>query len=158
LKAIVSPIVFVNVTIAVVEMMQVGAVGAVGGKTIGLYLLTTLLAGTMGCLSTAIFQRWYTVGETEETGPIFITLGCEAEGSYLPENPDGTIECTSDWLDEREILWQFGDYNNTFLTTTGSKVADVSLSDTIYQGIFLKLLTDNIFKEFVDANFAALVV
>jgi len=48
LKAVVLPLVFVNVVLSVIDMMFVGSAGSVGLKTIGLYLLTTLIAAIIG--------------------------------------------------------------------------------------------------------------
>ena len=56
LKAVVLPLVFINVTIAVVEMMGLGRASSIGWLTIGLYLLTTIAAAILGCISIAIFK------------------------------------------------------------------------------------------------------
>lgn len=40
----------------------------------------------------------------------------------------------------------------------GGVADDLSTSDTVYQGVFEKLITANIFYSFVDGNFAAVVV
>jgi Na+/H+-dicarboxylate symporter len=164
LKAIVLPIVFVNVIIAVVDMMMVGAAGGVGAKTVGLYLTTTLLAGTFGATFSAIFSRWFAVGENftaeDSTGNAFITLGCSDSNSFLAQSTDGSVSCTANWTDDNEILWDLNDVNNTLskLDGGGGAVADISLSDTIYEGVFEKLFTDNVFVAFYEGNFAAIVV
>jgi len=51
LKAIVLPLVFVNVLISVVDMMSLGRASSVGWKTIGLYTLTTLIASVIGLIA-----------------------------------------------------------------------------------------------------------
>jgi Na+/H+-dicarboxylate symporter len=164
LKAIVLPIVFVNVIIAVVDMMMVGAAGGVGAKTVGLYLATTLLAGTFGAIFSATFSRWFAVGENftaeDSTGNAFITLGCSDSNSFLAQSADGSVSCTANWTDDNEILWDFNDVDDTFsrLDGSGGAVADISLSDTIYEGVFEKLFTDNVFVAFYEGNFAAVVV
>lgn len=48
LKAVVLPLVFINVTVSVVEMMSLGRASSIGYLTIGLYVLTTILASTFG--------------------------------------------------------------------------------------------------------------
>jgi len=63
LTAVVLPIVFVNIVIAVVDMMLVGAAGGVGAKSIGLYLSTTLMASIFGVIISVIFSRWFIAGE-----------------------------------------------------------------------------------------------
>jgi Na+/H+-dicarboxylate symporter len=40
----------------------------------------------------------------------------------------------------------------------GNTVVDMSLSDTIYEGVFLTLIPENIFQEFYNANYAAIIV
>lgn len=51
LKAIVLPLVFVNVLISVVDMMSLGRASSVGWKTLGLYTLTTVIASIIGLLA-----------------------------------------------------------------------------------------------------------
>jgi solute carrier family 1 (high affinity glutamate transporter) protein 2 len=158
LKAIVLPIVFVNVIIAVVDMMMVGAAGGIGAKTVGLYLATTLVAGTLGAIFSGIFSRWFVVGENfTPTGNAFITLGCSDSNSFLAQSTDGSVSCTANWTDDNEILWDFNDINDTFSRQDGG-IVDISLSDTIYEGVFEKLFTDNVFVAFHEGNFAAIVV
>lgn len=163
LKAIVLPIVFVNVIIAVVDMMMVGAAGGVSAKTVGLYLATTLLAGSIGAIFSRIFSRWFAVGENftgeESTGNAFITLGCSDSNSFLTQSTDGSVSCTANWTNDNEIIWDLNDVNETFSRSDGGgAIADISLSDTIYEGVFEKLFTDNVFVAFHEDNFAAIVV
>jgi Na+/H+-dicarboxylate symporter len=167
LKCIVLPIVFVNVILAVLDMMSVGAAGGVGGNSVLLYLCTTVLAGILGVVLTLIFKRWYTVGTTEVTGSSYVQLGCtlteetDADAFLVVNSTTGEVVCESvaDYTEEMVPMtyWEFHDVNNTFVTSGGG-VEEVSLSDTIYDGVFMKLITDNIFKEFVDMNFAAIVI
>jgi L-cystine uptake protein TcyP (sodium:dicarboxylate symporter family) len=54
---------------------------------------------------------------------------------------------------------EFGDVNSTFqMNDGGNTVVDMSLSDTIYEGVFLTLIPENIFQEFYNANYAAIIV
>jgi hypothetical protein len=121
LKCIVLPIVFVNVIIAVVDMMQVGTAGGVGGRTVILYLCTTVIAGILACFYSAIFNRFYLKGDQEEKQPSFITLGCSntfatddpttttddtmTQDSFLMQYPNGTLACASDYDNQNVILW-----------------------------------------------------
>ena len=157
LKCIVLPIVFVNVIIAVVDMMQAGQAGGVGGRTVLLYLGTTALAGINACIFSAVYMRWYRMGHTQEESPSYVTLGC-GENSYLMEYPNGTVACSSDYGSENDILFTFNDVNGTLGLTSSGSVAEISLSDTIYLGIFETLIPQNIFEEFYNANFAAVIV
>ena len=117
LKCIVLPIVFVNVIIAVVDMMQVGKAGGVRGRTVLLYLCTTIIAGILACIYSAIFQGFYLKGDIEEVSPSYITLGCGTSStdpttddtmssdSFLMQYPNGTLACASDYDNQNDILW-----------------------------------------------------
>lgn len=152
LKCIVLPIVFVNVVLAVLDMMSVGAAGGVGGKTVLLYLCTTVSAGIMGVVITLIFKQWYTIGSPATSDEAYIRLGCtlgeevdETESFLVVNATTGNVQCesTQDYTDDMmaHTYWNFNDVNNTFVTNTGG-VEDVTLSDTIYDGVFMKLITE----------------
>ena len=68
---------------------------------------------------------------------------------------DGTVSCAA----ENDTLAQFyiHDITSAFQRRIEGPSADVSMSDTVYDGIFLKIVPSNIFVEFNDANFAAIV-
>lgn len=104
------------------------------GKTVVLYICTTLIAAILAILMSVLFQRWYQAGPEQEDTPTYVTLGCGGDhDAFLMRNADGTVNCTSSWDEEQDILWSFGDVNGTFVTTNGAAVADISLSDTIYE-------------------------
>lgn len=124
-----------------------------------LYLGTTLLAGMWGAIFSSLFSRWFKTEPTAgDSGPTFITLGCSEPNSFLAQGAEGNVTCTSDWLNEEEILWAFNDVNGSFVMVDGALVDEVSLSDTIYDGIFIKMVTENIFVSFFEANFVAVVL
>jgi len=168
LKCIVLPIVFVNVIIAVVDMMQVGKAGGVGGTTVIMYICTTLIAGILAVIYSALFKGLYLAQDDDEAvTPAYITLGCgssidgdtQQANSYLREYPNGTLTCSDDYESQNDVLWTIQDINGTFVqSSAGEDVADLSLSETIYSGVFQTLIPENIFEEFVDANFAAVIV
>lgn len=93
LKAIVLPLVFVNVVISVVDMMSLGRASAVGWKTLGLYTLTTLIASIIGLISIVMFKNRFEDGTFSTEQPVYIKLGCNAAGEYLTELADGSIQC-----------------------------------------------------------------
>jgi len=106
----VIPLVFVNIIIAIVQMMSVGNASSIGWTVIALYLTTTVAAAFFGSMSTLIFMRWYKIDESiAET---------------LAEEPT---------------------------------VADVTISDTVYEGIFLAVVPKNIFKSFSEGDFTAIM-
>jgi len=159
LKAVVLPLVFVNVTLSVIDMMTVGRAGSVGWKTIGLYLLTTLLASILGLISIVSFQPLFDQGEFEVTSEQRVQLGCDAESdSYLSHGVNGSVVCSANLTDDTSSYFVISDIDNTFQTTSSGPKDDISMSDTVYEGVFEKLITSNIFASFVEANFAAVVL
>jgi len=107
LKCFVLPLVFVNIIIAVVDMMSVGKASSIGWTVIALYLITTVAAAFFGTISTLIFMKFYDT---------------EADGSE-----------------------------------TAKTVSEVSLSDTIYEGIFEKIVPSNIVSAFAGSQFTAVL-
>lgn len=157
LKAIVLPLVFVNVVISVVDMMVVGRASSVGIKTVVLYTLTTLIASIIGLISILSFQSLFKEGDFGEEEPTFVKLGCNAEMSFITEGDDGSITCSANGT-EMNTMFEIDDISGSFVRVSTGARDDISLSDTIYQGVFLKLITQNIFLSFVEQNFAAVIV
>jgi Na+/H+-dicarboxylate symporter len=159
LKAVVLPLVFVNVVLSVVDMMSVGRAGSVGWKTIGLYLLTTLMASIIGLISIICFKGLFDAGEFEDSSPARIQLGCSTEGDYLTHAGD-EVFCASaeNTTDGMSSFFYINDYDGTFVQKSSGPKNDMSMSDTIYDGVFTKLITSNIFESFVGGNFAAVVL
>ena len=169
LQCIVLPIVFVNVIIAVVDMMQVGKAGGVGATTVILYICTTFIAGILAVIFTLFFKGLYIAQDDDDEAvtPAYITLGCgssidgdtQQANSYLREYPNGTLACTADYDSQDDVLWTIQDVNGTFVqSSAGEEVAEISLSESIYSGVFESLIPMNIFAEFVNANYAAVIV
>mmetsp|Transcript_1577 Transcript_1577/g.2242 ORF Transcript_1577/g.2242 Transcript_1577/m.2242 type:complete len:516 (+) Transcript_1577:66-1613(+) len=159
LKAVVLPLVFVNVAVSIVDMMMMGRASNVGVKTIALYTLTTFLASTIGLISILIFKGQFEEGDFEEPSKAFISLGCTEAGSLLTESEvDGSLMCTPDAnATSPYAAFEILDLTASLATNEGG-LADLTMSETIYDGVFLKLITSNIFYDFVDGNFAAVIV
>ncbi|CAB9507186.1 Putative sodium-dependent excitatory amino acid transporter glt [Seminavis robusta] len=159
LKAVVLPLVFVNVVLSVLDMMAAGRASAVGWKTIGLYMLTTLCASILGLISILSFKGLFEEGEPEGASQSRVQLACSTEdGSYLSHAADGSVACSANHTDGMSNYFIITDVDNTFETTSSGPQDDISMSDTIYDGVFTKLVTSNIFASFVEANFAAVVI
>jgi Na+/H+-dicarboxylate symporter len=158
LKCVVLPLVFVNVIISVMEMMKVGKASAIGWKTIGLYLLTTVFAAILGILTTVSLKGLYETGDFETSGPAMISLECNEAGSFIAEGENGALTCSSSYTDEADIKFVIDDITGAFSRKTSGAKNDISLSDTVYDGVFTKLVTDNITGAFASANFAAVVM
>ena len=158
LKAIVLPLVFINVVIAVVEMMGLGRASSIGWLTIGMYLLTTVIAAVIGCISIAIFKGLFEQRIFDESGPDEVMLGCNRDGFFIAEDPSsGALSC-SNTADEASMTFTIDDVSGSFVKSSSGPKNSISLSDTFYDGVFIKLITSNIFQSFVSANFAAVVV
>mmetsp|Transcript_13947 Transcript_13947/g.24931 ORF Transcript_13947/g.24931 Transcript_13947/m.24931 type:complete len:542 (-) Transcript_13947:63-1688(-) len=166
LKAVVLPLVFVNVIMATVDMLGLGQAGKVGKLTFLVYLLTTFFAALFGLLFTLIFKSKYnTKEESPEPSRVF-SLNCPLDG-LLVQN-ENNLECMSTEDIETELVTadssietftQFGlnDISGSFVATETGSVIEKSLSDTLYEGIFLKIVTQNIVGSFVTSDFAAIV-
>jgi Na+/H+-dicarboxylate symporter len=157
LKAVVLPLVFINVSISVVDMISMGRASLIGWKVIGLYFCTTLVASVIGLVCILSFKGLFDQGYFEEGAVPQVSLGCNAEGSFLTQMTNGTLMCSDSGSDE-DISFFFNDLTNSLVQSSGGTRNDISLSDTIYDGVFTKLITSNIFYSFVDANFAAVVI
>ena len=155
LKAVILPLVFCNVAVSVVDMMLVGRASSVGVLTIVLYTATTVMAATIGAISILCFKGFFEEESFEETGPSYIALGCQAEGSFLTEMGDGSLMCSAGTSANSSSQFEIIDVTGSLARTTGSKFADLTMSETIYDGLFIKMITDNIFNSLVGANFAA---
>lgn len=138
-------------------MMSVGKASAIGWTVIGLYLSTTVMAAFFGCMSTLAFMTLYQTEEFPASEPPYVMLGCTADGTYLAETDDGNVVCSADFAtDDPNVNFIIEDVSKTFVRSNGG-AAQVSLSDTIYQGIFQKIVPDNIISAFDEANFAAVI-
>jgi Na+/H+-dicarboxylate symporter len=138
-------------------MMSMGKASTVGFATVALYLGTTIAAAFWGCLSTLAFMGLYHTESFQESSPAYIVLGCDNEGSYLAETTDGNVVCSSNFtMDDPDVNFILEDVSKTFVTSSGG-TPELSLSDTVYQGIFQKTVPDNIIGAFATNNFAAII-
>jgi Na+/H+-dicarboxylate symporter len=157
LKAVVLPLVFVNVVISVVDMMVIGRAGSIGWKTIALYTMTTLVASVLGIISILAFKPLFRTDTFDGVEPPTVMLACNAENSFITEMSDGSLTCAMDPASE-DATFIIDDLSSSFVRSSGGISDGISLSDTVYDGVFTKLVTDNFTKAFVEANFAAVVL
>lgn len=154
LKCVVLPLIFVNVILAVMQMIDAGKAGRVGKFTIGTYLLTTLLASIEGLVVVTIFQDQFKAPEAAAPAETFIQITCP-NGQFLAENNvTGNVECNSalPGLD-----FTINDVNGVYATTAASSFEQVTFSDTLQNGIFKKAVPDNITKNFANGNFVGVI-
>ena len=155
LKAVILPLVFCNVAVSVVDMMLVGRASSVGLMAMVFFTITTMIASIIGLISILCFRGLFEQEKFEETGPSYIALGCQAEGSYLTEMGDGTLMCSAGTSANASSQFELIDVTGSLARTGGAGYADLSMSETIYDGLFIKMITDNIFFALVDSNFAS---
>ena len=151
IEAVILPLVFINVTIAVVDMMSVGRAGSVGKKTVLLYITTTVTASVVGVLCTIACKGLFSQGSFEESGPATVMLGCNMEDTYITESEDGNISCTADMGESSQFF--INDISKSFVKASSGPASSYTLSDTVYDGVFIKLITDNIFQSFVGGSY-----
>lgn len=118
--------------------------------------LTTIGAAILGIISIVIFRSNFTSQAFEDGGPSVVTLGCGVEGAFIAEGADGSLSCTADYASEEDILFEFDDVTGILVKESGATKSDISMSETIYTGIFTKLVTSNIYVSFYEGNFAAI--
>lgn len=151
LKCVVLPLVFVNVIISVVDMMTMGKGGSIGWKTIGLFLFTTVVASILGILSSLSLKGLYNEGEFTASGPAMVTLGCNVEGTFIVEGANGSLSCAADMAQDA-ANFAITDISKSFVRSSSGPANGISLSDTVYDGVFTKLVTDNITSSFSNSD------
>ena len=73
---------------------------------------------------------------------------------YITETSDGSLSCTE--TNDASSTFMMNDINGYFVVNTeGIPQDDVTLSDQLYEGVFMKLFTNNIFLALTEGNFAA---
>lgn len=137
-------------------MMVVGRAGSVGRKTIWLYVITTVTASVVGVLSGLAVQGLFSEGTIDEKPPASFMLGCNNPDTYITESADGSLSCTAEMGGSSEFILK--DLSGTFVKSGSGPTSSYSLSDTVYDGVFKKLVSDNITQSFNSGNFAAVVV
>jgi hypothetical protein len=131
------------VIIAVVDMMSVGRAGSVGWKTIVAYTITTLIASVLGIIAILVFEPLFATGTFPPKEPPLVALGCTNSSMLLTEFPDGSVACSETTVSPEYQFFQIEDISASFVRTEGSIASEISLSDTVYEGVFMKLITDN---------------
>lgn len=98
-------------------------------------------------------------GVYDTQSPPYIKLECEEAGYFITEVAGGSIQCVAEAnATNLNNLFIIDDVSGTFQRISSGPSDDISLSDTIYDGVFTKLITANIFVSFVESNFAAVII
>jgi Na+/H+-dicarboxylate symporter len=147
------------------DMLALGKAGMLVVHTIGLYLLTTFCAVIIGIVVSLIFSSKYATHQQETlTGvPPVVQLACSVDDfgsptSFLTEMNDGSLICEAGAAtDQSEFLMQ--DVNGYFATSSAAKgLTQMSLSESLYNGLFMALIGPNMVGLFVDNNFLGVIV
>lgn len=155
LKCVVLPLVFVNVILAVIQMIEAGKAGAVGKWTVIAYFCSTLVASIEGLVAVAIFKDRFS-RKTEDETSTFVNFMCP-DGTYLVED-DGDIFCAAKG-EYNKTAYNFEvDNVNGYFQTTGDDFNVITFSQTLQDGIFKKLVPDNIVGEFATGGFVGVVM
>lgn len=128
--------------------------------TIGLYVCTTIFSACIGCIVAGIFSRTYILGDGAPS-PVLpeILLGCDGgtSGTYLTEQSDGSVVCTA--VNATMATFLVDDLNGYFQKSSAAEgLAQLTLSESLYEGLFMKLAPNNMSGIFYDSNFLGAIV
>jgi hypothetical protein len=165
LKCVILPLVFCSITISVMDMLALGKAGTMVLLTICLYIFTTICAVCFAILSSLAYSGKYIVAEdtTGDAVPPEVRLVCSVDAalnptSFLTENNDGSVMCAAGNATS-EALFLMQDVNGYYATSAAAKgVTEMSLSESLYQGLFMQLIGPNMVGLFVDNNFLGVIV
>lgn len=123
LKCIVLPLIFVSITVSVIDMLSLGKAVKIVGTTIGLYLCTTICAALIGVVSSVIFSRYYVIDDDggESAVPADVRLGCQVDQngmieSFLTHMTNGSVVCLAESSDtpSNNTIFRIEDVNGRF--------------------------------------------
>jgi hypothetical protein len=117
---------------------------------VALYLTTTVIASIIGILSILCFQGTFTEGEFETSPPATVELGCNEPDMYLSEGGNGTVSCSA--MDGDSSQFFIYDVTGSFSKSGSGPQSGVSMSDTVYDGIFLKIVSNKYVLFLVDLS------
>jgi len=165
LKCIVLPLVFVSIAVSVMDMLKLGEAGSIVGTSIGLYVITTLCAAIIGCVASIIFSQLYTLsdGHPELEEPD-VRIGCtmnedEEITSYLTEGGDGSVTCVADGEMGNSTIFRIVDVNGYFAKSDKAQgPAELTFSQSLYQGLFQQMIDDNFVGAFYEGNFLGVII
>jgi Na+/H+-dicarboxylate symporter len=163
LRCVILPLVFMSVLLSVNDMLKVGRAKTVGLLTFGLYLTTTVVASMVGVANVILFKGLFVAPPPPTPkAPGRFEILC-APGQFLTELADGTVSCAPLAANQTRSgaaqQFQIVDLDTTFVRTAASGPAsDLSFSDTLYDGVFKKLISENIVSDFATANFASVII
>ncbi|KAL7428806.1 hypothetical protein ACHAXM_003560 [Skeletonema potamos] len=165
LKCIVLPLVFVSIAVSVMDMLALGEAGSIVGTTIGLYVFTTICAALIGCLVSALFANLYVLkddGVGEGVDPD-VRIGCSLDAyedpqSFLTQQADGSVVCAAGGSGNNTVFFM-DDINGYFQkSAAASGPAKLSISQGLYESLFMQLIGTNMLGLFTSGNFLGVIV
>ena len=165
LKCVILPLVFCSITISVMDMLALGKAGTMVLMTILLYIFTTICAVCFAVLSSLAYSGKYVVADdtSGDEVPPEVTLACSVDAagvptSFLTEMNDGSVMCAAG-DPTSEAMFLMDDVNGYYATSAAAKgVTQMSLSESLYSGLFMQLIGPNMVGLFVDNNFLGVIV
>jgi len=162
LKCLVLPLIFVNIIIAVIDMLSIGNAAKIGGTTVVIYMLTTTVAAIEGTLCAYLFKGFFSeMPYDEPSGEALVTLDCTGvPGTILHSFPNGTVACIpeSEVVNGSSTEFKVNDINSVFVKSTSSINTEMSLSETMQEGIFKRFVPQNIVEDFLNGNFLGIIM
>lgn len=120
--------------------------------SIGKFAHALFFQSVLGIIAILAFKPLFTQGTFAPKPPPTITLGCDMDGSYLTEFADGSVACSMANSTSTATHFIIEDLTGSFVRTSGSIASSISLSDTVYDGVFTKLFADNAFFAFTVSS------
>ncbi|RHY76336.1 hypothetical protein DYB30_008696 [Aphanomyces astaci] len=148
LTCVVVPLVFVNIFLSVVDMLQAGHAAKSGLYTLGYFGLTTVLSVLMSIVSVTVFKKWFShtalsqANVVGSAGMLLVPCGNSTNAASVRWFPNGTLVCAA-----------ASDASSPLVLPSQSPTAPPTLSKTIQDQIFRALVPDNIMQQFVTGNY-----
>jgi len=161
LRCLVLPLIFVNIVIAVIDMLAIGNAKKIGGATVVIYMMTTSIAAIEGTISAYVFKGLYSELPFDEPVEAIVSLNCTSQpGTVLHSFPNGTVACIppSEAVDGASAGFIFDDTNDIFTKSTSDINTEVSLSEQLQEGIFKRFVPINIVDEFLHDRFLGIIM
>jgi Na+/H+-dicarboxylate symporter len=161
LRCLVLPLIFVNIVIAVIDMLAIGNARKIGGATVIIYMATTTIAAIEGTISAYIFKGLYSELPFDTATEAIVSFNCTNQpGTVLHSFENGTVACIdpSEAVDGASSEFIFDDVNDVFQKSTSSIDTEVSLSQQLQDGIFKRFVPINIVQEFLNDGFLGIIM
>ena len=108
------------------------------------------------------YTNFDTMDPTSGVGEASVRIGCSIDEfgnpqSYLTQESSGMVTCIDNDGTGNETIFSMLDINGYFKVANPGP-AKLSLSQTIYEGIFMKLIGENMMALFTDSNFLGVII